>query len=247
MADTKELRFRIDAWTPDTLPMARLAEYLVQLAQVLGEERAVHLVRLEEGSMVAVSKVDVEALPKVRARTLSVRRGNAPISAIRAYRSINKMLRDDNGVGVIQEDGAEIIRFPGREESEEKYNAVTQQGSIDGEVVRVGGINKMVPIMLQAEGKTIPNCWATREIAKQLGSHLFEPVRLFGTGRWERTVNGTWNLDAFRVDRFDSLNDEPLSSVLTSLRALGGDWGDAALEDLDELRHGPSEKPNGGL
>ena len=247
MAETKELRFRIDAWTPDTLPMARLAEYLAQLAQVLGEEKSVHLVRLEPGSTVVVQKVEVEALPKVRARTASVRRGNAPVNAMRAYTSINKMLRDDNGVGVIQEDGAEIIRFPGREEAEEKYTAVTQEGSLDGEVMRVGGINKLVPIILRSEDKIIANCIAARSIAKELGGHLFEPVRLYGTGRWQRTLEGVWNLDEFRVHRFEALSEEPLSSVLISLRALGGDWGDAALEDLRELRQGPSEKPNGGI
>jgi hypothetical protein len=36
-AGAAEYRFRIDAFTPETMPMARLAEYMSQLAQLLGE------------------------------------------------------------------------------------------------------------------------------------------------------------------------------------------------------------------
>ena len=35
-----EYRFSIDAYTPATMPMARLAEYMAQLALILGEPGA---------------------------------------------------------------------------------------------------------------------------------------------------------------------------------------------------------------
>ena len=37
-----EYRFKIDAYTPQTMPLVRLAEYMAELAQLLGEPTAVH-------------------------------------------------------------------------------------------------------------------------------------------------------------------------------------------------------------
>jgi hypothetical protein len=80
------------------MPMARLAEYLAELALMLGERPAVHFVRVEAGSITVVHTVEAEAIPKVRERVQTVGSGTAPPDAMRAYRSINKMLRDDNGL-----------------------------------------------------------------------------------------------------------------------------------------------------
>jgi hypothetical protein len=66
---------------------------------------------------------------------------------------------------------------------------------------------------------------------------LFEPVRLFGVGRWVRDRNGIWNLDNFLIDRFEALSDEPLSSVLVSIGAIErGEWSSGSLEELRALR-----------
>lgn len=244
--DATEYCFRIDAYTPETMPMARLAEYLAELAMILGEPTAVHLVRLERGSTVLVHQIEREAVPKVRERATSVRRGSGPRDAVRAYHAINKLLRDDNGVGVIQErTGAEILRFPGREETEEKFASIRQYGSIDGEVLRVGGPQKYVPVLLQSEDQQIAGCWAERRIAKELAQKLFEPVRLFGRGRWSRDAEGKWSLEQFIVESFEPLRSEQLSDALSRLRAIPVSWGDDAYTDLQIMRHGP-EKQNGG-
>jgi hypothetical protein len=244
--DPTEYRFRIDAYTPETMPMARLAEYLAELAAILGEPTAVHLVRLEAGSTVLVHEIEREAVPKVRERATSVQRGRGPRDAVRAYRAINRLLRDDNGVGVLQEKtGAEIIRFPGREETEEKFAAIRQHGSLDGEVLRVGGPQKYVPVMLQSEDQQIAGCWAERRIAKELAQRLFEPVRLFGRGLWTRDGDGKWNLERFIVESFEALRSETLSESLNRLRAIPAAWGDDAYAGLQVMRHGP-EKQNGG-
>lgn len=245
MATGEEFRFRIDAYTPETMPMARLAEYLAELAALFGEVKAVHFLRVDGGSTVPVIKVEREAVPKVRERVRQVTWGTGPSEALRAYRKINRKLREDNAIGVVQEPtGAEIIRFPGREEKGEGFISVRQQGTLDGEVIRVGGKGPVVPVALQSEGLILSYCFAKRPIAKDLARRLFEPVRLFGTGRWTRDRRGNWKLDSFVIDRFDVLSDEPLSSVLVELRAIqGGEWTDASLAELHELRHDGAEAP----
>jgi hypothetical protein len=243
-----EYRFKIDAWTPDTLPMARLAEYMAELSQLLGEKSAVHFRRLARGSCVLIHKVDSEAIPKVNARVAFVRVGSAPSEATRAYKAINKLLRYDNATGILRASVARgvVVKFPGREEAEEKFPSVRQHGSIDGTVVRVGGTDATVPVWLEAEDKQISGCFTTRAIAKELGAKLFEPVRLFGQGRWSRDSEGEWSLINFKIESFEALKDASLVTALQELRAVHGDWNDDTYEELGMIRSGPKGKRNGG-
>lgn len=243
MATGEEFRFRIDAYTPETIPMERLAEYLADLAVLFGESKAVHFVRLDEGSVVPVVKVEREAVPKVRERVQRVAWGAGTSEAQRAYSNINKRLREDNAVGAVQEPaGAEIIRFPGREQEGEEFIAVRQQGTLDGEVIRVGGRGEVIPVTLQSERRIFSYCFAKKPTAKSLARRLFEPVRLFGIGRWTRDRRGLWNLDNFVIDRFQVLHDEPLSAVLAGIRSIeGGEWGPDSIAELRDLRQGTDE------
>jgi hypothetical protein len=51
-----EYRFRIeDSYTPATLPMERLADYIAVLARLLGDQANVHFRGVEHGSAVLVA------------------------------------------------------------------------------------------------------------------------------------------------------------------------------------------------
>jgi len=152
-----EYRFKIDAYTPQTMPMARLATYMAELAQLLGEPTAVHFKRLAPGSTVLVQTVDAEAVPKVRQRATAVRRGDGPQEALRAYKAINKFLREDNATGALRERQTSgiVLKFPGRLEAEEKYTAVREFGSVDGVINRIGGRDETIHVSLDADGRQI--------------------------------------------------------------------------------------------
>jgi hypothetical protein len=248
MEDGQEFRFRIDAYTPATMPLGRLAEYLAELARMLGEDHSIHLIELEAGSTVLVHKIDAEAVPKVRERAEAVRRGDAPSTAMRSYQHVNKMLRDDAASASLLEEGTEILEFPGKKIELPHFPSISEHGELDGEVVRVGGIGDPVPIMLATDsGTALSGCHARRPIAKLLGQKLFEPVRLFGEGRWSRTADGRWVLDWFRVDSFVELESEGLGDALTKLRAIPGiDWSDNVVDEFLSLRHGEDDA-NGGI
>ncbi len=249
MAEGEEYRLKIEAYTPDTMPMERLAEYLAELAVMLGERSAVHFVRLDPGSTSIVHKIEREAVPKVRHRTASVRRGVGPRDAVRAYHKINRMLVDDNGTAVWTEEKtqSDLIVFPGREEVEEQFAGVKQHGTIDGEVIRVGGQRRLIPVILKSDDREISGCWADRITAKALAGCLFEPVRLFGVGRWNRNDDGRWCLDIFRIATFKRLRDVPLSEALEELRGLSTEWSSDSYKELGEIRRGPVGAANGGV
>jgi hypothetical protein len=244
--DGTEYDFIIDAYSPDKIPMGRLAEYMKLLADIFGEHAAVHFARLEPGSTVLVSKVEREAVPKVKRRIVAIRRREGPSAGARAYKAINKLLREDNGIALLKEKqrAATIIRFPGREEAEEAFPAIAQHGSIDGVIVRIGGKDQTAHVTLESENEQITGCYTNRQIAKALGHRLFEPVRLFGRGRWSRDSDGLWTLLDFKIESFEPLVDAPLSKALSELRSIETEWEQEALSELPTLRHGPSR--NGG-
>jgi hypothetical protein len=248
--DRAEFRFRIDAYTPDTIPMARLAEYMAQLALLLGEPSAVHFRKLTKGSTILNARVDREAAPKVRTRVASVRTGDASTEPMKAFASLNRLLRDDDAVGVLREAvprGGIVIPFPGRDLAQEKFQSVRQHGSIDGIVTGIRGRDATAHVILQAEGHQLSGCEIRdKALAKQLAAKYLEPVRLFGRGKWSRDADGVWQLEDFKVESFLALDDAPLKTVLDELRAIPIEWGDDEYSRLTDERNGPaSSKRNG--
>lgn len=248
MDQLPEYKFKIDAYTPETIPMARLAAYMGDLADLLGEKEHVHFVRLETGSTVLVPMIDRESVPKVRDRIRSLkpseRRG--PEDALRAYKALDRRLAEDNAVGYLcGHDGAEIIHFPGREKPEPlAFGAFRQAGSLEGVLIKLGGKDETVPVHLQDESN-IHHCNATREMARRLAPYLFEgTLRVHGIGRWERDADGAWRLRHFHIADFETLDDTPLGAVVERLRRVpGSDWRnlDDPYTELQRLRHGSGE------
>lgn len=241
-----EYRFKIDAYTPETMPMARLAEYIAELATMLGEAQSVHLIGLEEGSTILVHRVEREAIPKVLDRAAAVKRGSGPRDAMVAYKAVNRLLRDDNASAVLvtKKKGPTILRFPGRQETQDQLQSVRESGTIDGMIMRVGGTDETVPVLLESEGEQIAGCYTTRGIAKKLAHKLFERVRLSGRGLWTRDDLGVWTLKSFRIESFAPIDETPLSDALEKVRAVGGEWAQDAYDELTQLRHGRAK--NGG-
>ena len=102
---------------------------------------------------------------------------------------------------------------------------VQQLGTLDGKIEKVGGAKAWVPVQLRTlDGLRITGCLAKRDVAKQLGNHLFEPVRLYGRGKWTRTHDGRWYMDEFLVDTFKIISGDPLPNVVAMLRTVKADW-----------------------
>ena len=240
----KEYKFKIDVFTPDTLPMERLGEYMTALARLLGEPSKVHFVELRKGSTVLVHKVETEAVPKIQERIDKVRKGDATKEETVPYITLNEMLKKDNGKGVLLGGGkGKILKFPGREEETKlAYGSIVQEGTIEGVPIWVGGSRKeSARITIEEDGREFL-CETTRETAIRIAPYLFTtPLRLIGRGRWQHDESGQWTLINFRISDFMPLKDSPLSEVVAMLRSVEGTelpniedpWA-----ELRKLRHG---------
>lgn len=233
--------FRIDVWKPDTLPMARLADYLEKLAVLFGNKEHVHFMRVRKGSAIPEILVDESAIPKVSARLKLVSSPDAPEDLVRVSRDINRMLRDDNATGTLRlKGGAKIIEFPGKKTPLAEEAVVFEFGELDGVVIKVGGKDETVPVLLEGEDGIYYRCNTDRETARKLAPYIFgQIVRIAGRGKWRRTEEQAWELEYFDIKTFEPLDETPLADVITAMRAVeGSKWNelDDPQAELKRLR-----------
>ncbi|WP_139350409.1 hypothetical protein [Rhodanobacter sp. B04] len=230
--------FRIDAYTPDTMPMARLAEYMAVIANMFGEQGSVHFKGIELGSTKLLSRVEREAAPKVRDNIHNAQSGDGKPEAVKAYKKANEMLREDNAAATLQRSGANVLDFPGRKAIRPPKLGPFNQGiEKDGVLVRIGGKDASAHAMIE-DG--VGNIWSfevTRELAIELAPHLFgAPIRLVGTGRFFRDEEGQWQHSVLKATNFLELNNDSLSDVVGRIRKLPQDTWNLGVDPLAMLR-----------
>jgi hypothetical protein len=238
----REYRFEIDAFSPDTIPLARLSQYLGDLARMMGEQANVHLARIEKGSTVPVIRVDWEAEPKVRERLRAVKFNEGPAEPRRAFKEINKRLVEDNANGVLVDPGrSKVLRFPGRDAANQvEFGPIVQISVFEGIPIRIGGEADPVPVHLE-DGDVRHIIHAPRRLAKGIAEHLFTSViRVEGKSRWIRNRLGDWEMQSFYAQDFEVLREGDIRSDVESLRKIEGEWKtlDDPLGNIRAIRMG---------
>lgn len=232
--DTREkLTFRIDSFTPETLPMARLAEYLAQLAALYGSEERVHFDKIRKGSAILQVVIEEQAMPKVFQRLQSVKSGDPDVEAKKAFKALDNLLRSDNAIGSIsREKGGKVLDFPGRKAPPPEVFTLTQPTTVDGVVIKIGGKDNTIPVTLRDQEGKIINCQIRGEAhAKELSRHYLEaPIRVHGTAKWIRYADGTWEIEMLHIQSYEELDTTPLDEVLENMRRIQGN-GWAAIEN----------------
>lgn len=239
----KEHYFKIDAFTPETLPMERLAQYMLQFAKLLGEPERVHFIEVKRASAVLRAWVEDVAVPKVARRLSEAARGQGDPVALKALKELDDMLAFDNAVGqLLDEGGAEIIAFPGRNRPKPiEYGPFREESVLEGIVIKIGGMGDTVPVWLQDTARSEPyKCRARRALARRLAKHYDRGlVRVFGTGSWVRLATGAWLMKSFDIKDFELLDETPLAEIIKKLQEVeGADWGDDPVGELLRLRSG---------
>lgn len=250
--DSKTFLLKIKAYTPETIPMDRLAEYMKQFALLLGESKSVHFSSLTHGSTNLLARVEHEALPAVSLRVRQIHTGMGPADAMRAFDALDELLANDNTSGAIirlNPEQEEMLTLPGAtRELPPVFSGITQPTTLDGVVIRVGGTRDEIPVHIQTRSNTgssiESHCFATRALAKEFGKHLFgSELRLYGDGKWQRDERGRWLLQKFTITRYEEIDPTTHKEAVAELRAIqtrrwlvGDPWS-----DLDELRGDESE------
>jgi len=241
MADFEELSFVIPGYTPETIPLGRLIEYLQQMAVVLGDPESLHLVAVTEGSVTPVLHAPKAVALEARDRARRVQVGDGTRKQIDAYNRIRRMVRRDaprlSKPALLRSEKQVLLEIPAAPEDTGELSGIRQATTIDGQLIRVGGAGEDAAMQVQdSQGRILSGFTAKRALAKDLASLLWEPVRLSGVGLWARNADGDWHLERMQVQSYERLDDEELSVVLDRLRGLNVVWPEDALDRLRDER-----------
>lgn len=237
-----EYVFRIDVFQPETMPMARLAEYMAALAKMFGHAEHTHFVAVEKGSAKLRTAVDPVDAPKVEARLNGVRIGDAPKDAIAGKLALEDLLANDNAVATLTEGDTDrvVIPFIGRNRPKAlTFPPFREDTSIDGVLVKIGGKDPSAHATLQDGDIFHVGVTMRRELARELAPLLYGPtIRMFGNGRFERQVDGVWKMSDFKVDRYERLDDRPIGEALAGIRTVPGNrlMEDGSYRDVAAMR-----------
>lgn len=218
----KELHFSIEGTTPHTFPMARLAVYLRELATLLGNEDRVHFLRVDDGSANCAMEIDDEQDSIIAERVRQAQSGVGPKEAVKAFKAIRFYLDEDDTSALMEwEQGEVLVEFPRKSQgTEETFGPFSEDGSLDGMLVKIGGWDETVPVHLLYEG-VHHACNATRDMARKLAPYLFgRTIRVHGRGKWYRNSEGKWEMRWFDIHDFEELSDASLLDVVGRLRSI---------------------------
>lgn len=244
MGDFEELSFVIPGYTPETMPLDRLIEYLQQMAVVLGDPTNLHLVEIRQSSVSPVLHAPKATALEARDRALRVQRGDGTKRQFDAYNRIRRMVRRD-AIGekyagrsaLLKTADRVILEIPAAPEDSGIVEGLRQATTIDGQLIRVGGAGEDAALQVQElDGRILSGFTAKRHLAKELAQLLWEPVRLMGVGIWCRDSEGAWNLARMQVQCYEKLEDEDATLTLERMRGLSVEWPEDAWERLQGER-----------
>jgi len=241
MADFEELSFVIPGYTPDTMPLNRLIQYLQQMSVVLGDPENLHLIEIRPGSVAPTFHVPKAVALEARERAGKVQRGDGTKRQVDAYNSIRRMLRRDSRdagrPALLRSPQKVVLEIPVAPDELGVLSGIRQASTIDGQLISVGGANEDASLRVQdLGGRIMSGFTAKRALAKELARLMWEPVRLSGIGQWCRTEDGIWQLERMQVQSYERLDDEGLGVTLERLRSLDVPWPDDADDRLTAER-----------
>ena len=226
MEDFEELEFVIPAYTPETMPLDRLLQYLQQIGDVVSVPKEMHLVRIDQSSTKPVFKMPTPMAIQARERAAAVRSGSGTQVQRAAYNRIRQMVKKDGGTPASLKDRTGIILdFPPTIEEIGAISGVRQASSFDGSLLRVGDVGDFTPILMQdLAGDVFSGFTAPKDLAKTMAKLLFEPIRVTGIGSWDRSPTGEWKLGKMLIQAYEALSDESLDQVFQKLRGVPVTW-----------------------
>lgn len=149
------------------------------------------------------------------------------------------MVYEDKTAGRFREDDKKFLELP--RIVAPQFGPVTQLGTLEGVVIKLGGRDASVPVHIQ-DGKNYYKCWTSRQKAKELAKYLFgAPIRVIGKGKWQRNLDGEWILDQFQIADYEELDNGTIPEVVERFRAIpnsGWDEIDDPMSELTRIRKG---------
>ncbi len=238
MTDFIEYSFRILGAKPETISMARLGLYMVELSKLMGAAESVHFKELRDQSVSIVAFVEDQAIATISPRIREAAQNDNDADAAAPWKKLNEFLAEDGWTAEMPlPNGGETIAFPGASKASKIIRVVNQQTSVQGRLIRIEGAGERVKIGLEIDGALTARISIDAAHALALAKLFHQYVRVSGDGKWRRDTSGKWHLDDLSAASFELLEDLPLRQTLQKLRSAVPESGALSLiQAIDELR-----------
>ncbi len=221
--------FRIDALTPETLRLGRFVDYVDALRGVFDAGDDVYFHQVRKGSAVLEFAASHKAVARIEKRLRLLGSADMPADMAAHWASINRFLRRDGASARLARKGSKIVlaQFAGVRTPLAQEAIVHENGTLDGILVGVKGVDDSVPVWLKTDDGLVLKCNAKREIARQLAPLFDAYVRVAGKGKWRRGDDARWTLEEFDIQSFEQLDETPLTTLVQNIQAIEGNgWNE---------------------
>lgn len=220
--------FRIDTLTPETLRLNRFVDYVDALRGVFGSADEVYFQKVRKGSAVLEFAAPQKAAHRLDKRLRLLGSADMPADMAAQWRNINRFLRRDGASARLMRKGGPLLaHFAGIRTPLAQEALVYENGTLDGVIVGVKGIDDSVPVWLKTDDDVVQKCNAKRDIARQLAPLFDTYVRVAGKGKWRRGDDARWTLEEFDIQSFERLDETPLVNLVQGIQAIEGNgWNE---------------------
>lgn len=235
----ERFKFTVPGYTPETMPLDRLMEYLNQLSIVLGSPGDLHLVAIEKSSTRPVLAMRHDVAVRARHHAREVAQGGGSQRRRDAFNTIRRMVSEDGGKpAVLRAPEGQILKFPSVDTGQDQViHAIRQPTSLEGALVRVGGIGENAQLLIQElNGNVIAGCTASRSVAQAMAPLIYRSLRVSGIGTWHRNEEGKWAIVRLHVQSFEPLDESELEDVVAKLQAVNVEWPADSIAQLQAMR-----------
>jgi len=158
--------FRIDALTPDTLRLSRFVDYVDALRGIFDAGDDVFFHQVRKGSAVLEFGVTHKAVPHIEKRLGLLGSADMPADLAAQWMNINRCLRRDNASARLTRKGSTVAlaQFAGIRTPLAQEAIVHENGTLDGVVVGVKGVDDSVPVWLKTDDGNVLVCTTPAEV-----------------------------------------------------------------------------------
>jgi hypothetical protein len=226
-------KLRLLGRNPSRVPMARLAEYMIDFAELLGKENLPVFKGVRRGSTCLLAAIPETNRPLAKVRISEAKTMPASRPA-RVLANIETKIGADGLTGgeLIDSDDNVVYLFKGSKPVVSESFVVEQSGEIDGVVVGIVGADDTLHVTFRdwfgREFKlTVKDLATGQQLASRFRSGM---VRCYARGKWRKQESGWLPDSTCQLDQYVDLDESPVKMVFDNLRDIKGN-GWSELED----------------